>query len=55
MCFFVVLGNDQALLGMPDIAALQILNINIDSIQAEIGSCKTESRKHTRSQRVAQT
>ena len=27
--FFVVLGNGQALLRMPDIAALKILNINI--------------------------
>ena len=33
--FFVVLGNGQALLGMPDTAALKIININIDSIDAE--------------------
>ena len=32
--FFVVHRNGQALLGMPDTAALQIININIDSIQA---------------------
>ena len=34
--FFVVLGNSQALLGMPDTAALNILNLNIDSIQAQV-------------------
>ena len=33
--FFVVPGNSQALLGMPDIDALQILTIKIDSIGAE--------------------
>ena len=43
--FFVVLGNGQVLLGMPDIAACNIINLNIDSIQAEIASCKTENRK----------
>ena len=37
--FFVVPGNDQALLGMPDAAALNIINLNIDSIQVEIASC----------------
>ena len=31
--FFVVPGNGQALLGMPDTAALNIINLNIDSIQ----------------------
>ena len=39
--FFVVLGNGQALLGMPDTAALNIINLNIDFIQVEIASCKT--------------
>ena len=39
--FFVVPGNGQALLGMPDIAALQLININIDSIQAEMVEYKT--------------
>ena len=39
--FFVVLGNGQVLLGMPDTAALNIINLNIDSIQVEIASCKT--------------
>ena len=33
--FFVVLGNGQALLGMPDTAALKLINIKIDSIDAE--------------------
>ena len=39
--FFVVPGNSQALLGMPDTTALNILKLNIDSIQAEVMSCKT--------------
>ena len=34
MDFFVVPGNGQVLLGMPDTAALSIININIDSIEA---------------------
>ena len=33
--FFVVLGNGQMLLGMPDTAALKIINVNIDSLDAE--------------------
>ena len=44
---FVVLGNSQVLLRMPDIAALKILNLNIDSIQVEIGSCKTNREQET--------
>ena len=32
--FFVVPRNGQALLGMPDTAALKIINVNIDSIEA---------------------
>ena len=32
--FFVVPGNGQVLLGMPDTAALNIINLNIDSIEA---------------------
>ena len=43
--FFVVPGNGQALLGMPDTAALQIININIDSIQAEVAECKTNIKQ----------
>ena len=34
--FFVVPGNGQALLRMPDTVALHIINLNIDSIQKEI-------------------
>ena len=37
--FFVVPRNGQMLLGMPDTAALQIININIDSIQAAKKEC----------------
>ena len=33
--FFVVPGNGQALLGMPDTAAPYIINLNIGSIEAE--------------------
>ena len=39
--FFVVPGNGQVLLGMPDMAVLNIINLNIDSIQKEIRECKT--------------
>ena len=36
MCnFLVVLGNGKALLGMPDIDAFNIININIHSIGTE--------------------
>ena len=47
--FFVVPGNGQALLGMPDTTALKIINLNIDSIQAEVAECKTntEQEVHT--------
>ena len=33
--FFVVPGNDQVLLGMPDTAVLKIININTDSLDAD--------------------
>ena len=39
--FFVVPRNGQALLGMPDTAALKIININIDSMQATEEECNT--------------
>ena len=39
--FFVVPRNGQALLGIPDTAALKITDINIDSIQAEKEKCNT--------------
>ena len=41
LCVFVVPGNGQALLEMPDTAVLNLLKLNIDSIQVEIMSCKT--------------
>ena len=43
--FFVVLGNGQALLGMPDTAALNTINLNIDSVQVEIAECKTNIKQ----------
>ena len=45
--FFVVPGNGQALLGMPDTAALKLININIDSIQAEMAERKTNIEQET--------
>ena len=45
--FFVVLGNGQALLGMPDTAGLNILNLNIDSIQAQVANCRTNREQET--------
>ena len=45
--FFVVLGNGQGLLGMPHTAALTIISLNIDSIQAEIMSNKTKRGQET--------
>ena len=39
--FFVVPRNGQVLLGMPDTAALQIININIYSIQVVKEECIT--------------
>ena len=41
--FFVVPRNGQALLGMLDTAALKIININIDSIQAVAEECNTNT------------
>ena len=43
--FFVVPRNGQALLGIPDMAALNILSLNIDSIQAQEANCRT-NREH---------
>ena len=42
---FVVPGNGQVLLRMPDTAALKLININNDSIQAETLECKTNREK----------
>ena len=43
--FFVFPGNSQALLGMPDKAALNIINLNIHSIQKEKRNCKANRRQ----------
>ena len=43
--FFIFPGNGQVLLGMPDTAALNIINLNIDSIQAEVAECKTNIKQ----------
>ena len=45
--FFVVLGNGQAMLGMPDIAALKLINVNTDSIQVEMVKHKTNTEQET--------
>ena len=45
--FFVVPGNGQALLGMPDMAAPNIINLNIDSIQSVTPECKTNRGQET--------
>ena len=47
MYYFVVPGNGQALLRMPDMAALNIINLKIDSIQAEVAECKTNRVQET--------
>ena len=47
VCFFVVPGNSQALLGIPDMAVLNIINLNIDSIQKEIREYKTNRGQET--------
>ena len=45
--FFVVPGNGQALLGMPDTAALNLINLNIDSIQTLAAECKANKEQET--------
>ena len=45
--FFVVPGNGQALLGMPDTTVLNIININIDYIHGKITECKTNIGQET--------
>ena len=47
LCVLVVLGNSQAPLRIPDTAALNILNLNIDSIQVEVANCKTNIEQET--------
>ena len=43
--FFVVSGNGQALLGMPDTVVLKLINQNIDSIQAIAAKWKTNKEQ----------
>ena len=45
--FFVVPGNGQVLLGMPDTTALNLINLNIDSIQTLATECKTNEEQET--------
>ena len=40
---FVVPGNGYMLLGIPDTAALKLINIDVDSVQAEVAECKTNT------------
>ena len=53
--FFVVPGNRQALLGMPDTAVLNVINLNIDSIQTLAAECKTNKKQETHTSVVACT
>ena len=41
----VIIKLKNVLLGMPDMAALNIINLNIDSIQAEVAECTTNIRQ----------
>ena len=43
--FFVVPGNGQVLIGMPDVASLHIIKINIDSLQVERSECKANNKQ----------
>ena len=45
--FFVVLGNGQVLLGMPDTAVLNLINFNIDPMQTLAAECKTNKEQET--------
>ena len=45
--FFVVPGNEQVLLGMPDTVVLNLINLNIDSIQTLTAECKTYKEQET--------
>ena len=47
MCVFVIPGNGQVLLGLPDMVVLNIINLSIDSIQKEIRECKTNRGQET--------
>ena len=43
--FFVMPRNSQALLGIPDYMALNIINVNFDSIQAEVDKCRRNTKQ----------
>ena len=45
--FFVVPGNGQMQLGMPDTMALSLIKLNIDSIQTLTAECKTNKEQET--------
>ena len=45
--FFVVPGNGQVLLGMPDTVVLNLINLNTDSIQTLTAECKTNKEQET--------
>ena len=43
--FFVLPSNGYMLSGMPDVASLEIMKTNIDSIQAERSECKANNKQ----------
>ena len=45
--FFVVPGNGQVLLGMPDTVVLNLINLSIDSIQTLTAECKPNKKQET--------
>ena len=53
--FFVVPGNGQVLLGMPDAMVLNLINLNIDSIQTVAAECKINKKQETHTGIVACT
>ena len=53
--FFVVPGNGQALLGMPDTAVLNSINLNTGSIQTVTAECKINKKQETHTGIVACT
>ena len=53
--FFVVPGNGQVLLGMPDTVVLNLINLHINSIQALTAECKTNRKQETHTSIMACT
>ena len=53
--FFVVPGNRQVLLGMPDTMVTNLINLNIDSIQSVAAECKITKKQETHNGIVART